>query len=489
MRAARRSGVPPLAGRKETSAPGADGHPDLIRLGLFFFIIVTISTVHFYIAPLRMLRVGVLLWLTVLGGVFLLPRLVRWQNISRSRPATLVVVFSLIVLASIPFGMSMGASGNYFINSYSRVLVFFFLLVVALRGPRDYMLFLQAFAASIGILAFLSLTVMDMSQSFTGIRLESGAMYDANDIGVLLITGLPLVILVMERTTGVRRFAAGFTLLLIPASLALTGSRGGLVGAAVVLPGLLLLMSHVPLVKRVTVMLVMAVGLTVAAPPGYWERMSTILSPTEDYNFTDYYGRKEIAKRGVMHMLRNPVVGVGLMNFGRADGTLVQTLDSGGQVRWIAPHNTYVQVGAELGLGAFIIWLTLLYQGSVGLLRRRRRLPRHWARGTEEQRLLVGSHRYLPLAFLGFAVTSFFTSHAYTPPFYILVAFLVAVHLFTAREKKRERAAESGSATLLGRRGVLKPQLAYGVPGTSNVRSAAGATVLFDSSSRNRNGD
>ena len=487
MQAARRMSAAPPRGEPDP-APGEDGHLDLIRVGLYLFIIVTISTVHFYIPPLRILRAGLLLWLMVLGGVFLLPRLVRWENISRSRPARAVVVLSLIALVSIPFGMSIGASGDYFLNSYSRVLVFFFLLVVALRGPRDYMLFLQAFAFSIGILAFLAVTVMDMSQSFTGIRLESGAMYDANDIGVLLAMGLPVVILVFESTRGVRRWLAGLSLVLIPATLALTGSRGGLVGAAVVALGLLILMSHVPLVKRVAAIPVMLVGLTVAAPAGYWERMSTILAPTEDYNYTDYYGRKEIARRGVMHMLRNPALGVGLMNFGRADGSLIETLDSGTQVRWIAPHNTYVQVGAELGVGAFAIWIGLLYSGIVGLLRRRKRLPRHWARGTEEQRLLVASHRYLPLAFLGFAVPSFFTSHAYTPPMYILVAFLVAVHLFTARAKRRESLTDPGApAALRVPQRVGRARLAYGAASPGGVRTPA-STVFFDRPSSERKG-
>jgi hypothetical protein len=41
-----------------------------------------------------------------------------------------------------------------------------------------------------------------------------------------------------------------------------------------------------PANKKLGFVLITLVGILVAAPPGYWAKMSSIASPTEDYNWT-----------------------------------------------------------------------------------------------------------------------------------------------------------------------------------------------------------
>jgi hypothetical protein len=188
---------------------------------------------------------------------------------------------------------------------------------------------------------------------------------------------------------------------------------------------------------------VLVVGLLIGAPEGYWQQMGTIFSAEEDYNVTSEYGRMPIAKRGVSYMFRYPVFGVGIANFPRAEGTIspiaADRLSAGQAVQWIAPHNTYVQVGAELGLLAMIIWLSLLYMGTVGLWRLRLRIPKSWEFDSPERRFLRELCLFLPVSFLAFAVTSFFLSHAYTPPVYIFFGYLGAVHILVGRELAKDR--------------------------------------------------
>jgi hypothetical protein len=484
-----RAGPPPPTGPRRQGSGGGDGSLDLIRVGLCLFILVTISTVHAYMGPVRLLRPGLVAWLLVLGGVFLLPRLVRWGNIGGAWPPKAIIGLAMLGALSVPMGLSLGQAGSFYLFIYLRVLVFFFLLVIAIRGTKDLLLFIQAFFLSVGVLAALSLTVLQISRSYTGYRLASDVMYDANDLGMLFVTAIPLGLLVMESTRGWRRWITAVSLVLIPAAMVLTGSRGAMVGLLAISLPLLLSMNHVSVIRRLAVVAVVSGGMVLAAPEGYWDRMATIFSPTEDYNYTDYYGRTEIAKRGVGYMLRFPLAGVGVSNFGRADGTLVRTLDTGGAVRWIAPHNTYVQVGAEMGVGALGLWLALLGAGSVGLMLRRRSIPRWWGRGTPDQRLLLACHRYLPVAFLGFAVTSYFTSHAYTPPMYILVACLTGVHLFTPRVRAADREGALRDARTARR---FQPRRRVGV-GYGAPAPAGGVLAMFaeevDPPERALNGD
>lgn len=448
-------------------APVPDWHRpgslDLLRVSLAAFIVITISNIHLYVAPLRVMRPGLVLWLLVVGSVLLMPQWVRWTNISRSPAAKALIAVAALGAAGVPFALSMGQAGDFYLNAYLRVALFFVCLVVAFRSAQDLFLLIFAFVLSGGILAVLSATVMELEGSSGVMRLASSSMYDANDLGVLFVSILPLAILAYEASRGALRAVAGASLLLMPVAMALTGSRGGFVGLMAIAPLLFLTMNHVPVIKRVVVLGLVGASLTLAAPEGYWERMGTLMNPTEDYNYDADNGRRAVAQRGMGYMLQHPITGVGVGNFGRAEGTLRRTMDTGVGWAWLAPHNTYVQVGAEMGIPTLLLWLYLVGVGSVGLTRARRRLPREWRRGTFDQRVLYGAARYLPVSFVGFAVTSFFTSHAYTPPFYILVAFLAAT-LLLARQQQGGTNGATGSRLRGGYRGVPR-RGSYGAVG------------------------
>lgn len=445
--------------------------PDLLRLSLAAFIVLTVSTVHAYVPPLRAIRPGLLIWAFVVAGVFLAPHTVRWGNLTRSWPPRAVLAIAALAAFSIPFGLSLGQAGLYYLNVFARVVLFFVLLVASVRGWEDLRLFVRTFVVSGALLAFLALTVLPFVSTFGGQRLASGVMYDPNDLGMVFLTVIPMGLVAVETARGWLRWLLIATLPLMGAAVAITGSRGAFLGGILLAPVLLVMMNHISLVRRTGAVALLGIGLLVAAPEGYWDRMATIFEPTEDYNYSDYYGRVQIAKRGVGYMLQYPITGVGISNFGRAEGTLTQTLDTGIGVRWIAPHNTYVQVGAELGIPALACWLALLLGGTIGVWRLWRRLPGYWRHGTAEQRFLYAMGRYLPASFLAFAVTSYFTSHAYTPPFYILVAFLTAfLGLVTRKRLARRSVVREGTAPdAQGARRRLGPGFLHGLPGASGA--------------------
>src|SRR5256886_14550022 len=87
-------------------------------------------------------------------------------------------------------------------------------------------------------------------------------------------------------------------------------------------------------------------------------------------------------------MLDYPAFGIGINNFERAEGTIsdkARRSFAGDPIRWVAPHNSFVQVGAELGLPGLILWSSLIVGGIVGMSRLRRRLPPAWR--SEERRV------------------------------------------------------------------------------------------------------
>jgi O-antigen ligase len=159
-------------------------------------------------------------------------------------------------------------------------------------------------------------------------------------------------------------------------------------------------------------------------------------------------------------MARYPAFGIGINNFSKAECTISekaeQRLTEGG-VRCTAPHNSYVQAGAETGILGLIAWCSLIIGGIVALLRLRGRLPRDWRRGDPEQRFLYAATTYLVLAFIGFAVTAFFVSFAWMDTLYLLAAFVAGLYVSVYDRYRREGVPSAPQPRLTRLTGATMP--------------------------------
>ena len=444
---------------------------DLIRICLYGLMMINISAIQMYLGPVRAMRPGLLFLAGALLLAVLNSKLVIWKNLTASWPSRWVMILFVIACCSAVFGLSPGGSVRYINNVYSRNLIFFFLLVVAIRNPRDLALLMWSFVVSVGVLVVLSQTVLELETTMTGLgRLEGGhGIFDANDLGMILVMGLPLALLFFFNGKPITRMLSLCCMLGIPVTIALTGSRGAMVGLVVIGIAILFSLQRIAIANRVGVLIAVVAGLAIGAPEGYWKQMETLLNLKEDYNYSVDYGRKGIAMRGMGYMLRRPVFGVGVANFPRAEGTISPIAraraSAGLSVEWIAPHNTYVQVGAEMGAAALTIWFSFLIGGTIGLWRLRKRIPAAWEWQSPERRFLREACLFLPITFLGFAVTSTFLSHAYTGIAYIIFAFLGGLVLLVHAELRKDRQGMSPVVPARGlrrstmpRRNVVRPQ-------------------------------
>lgn len=463
---------------------------------LFLLVVLTLSRVHQHFDVLAAVRPA--LGLAGLAVLFAVTRPHRLEPASllRGWPARVMLALGVVASLSAPFGLSFGHSASFILTSYAKVLVVAFLLVAALREPRDLSYFVWAVVLSAGLLAWMSVFVFDV-QSVPGEggawRLNDLYTYDANDMGCVLAAALPLGILAFETSGPKGKALAVLVLVGIGAALARSGSRGGFVGLAAVLLALVVWVRRVSVGKRLAFLVVVVGGVLLAAPEGYWDRMSSLSEPTEDYNWSAPQGRKALAARGLGYMLRFPVTGVGIDNFPRAEGTISELARSyvprtGERVLWSAPHNSYVQVGAELGIPGLLLWLALVLGGIFGMRRLQRRLPDGWPRGDPEERFLYLSTLYLPVAMVGFAVTAAFVSFAYMDVLYVLAALVGGCHLSCLR---RLREADDGPQGR-GARERKSPARSPGAtwePGRGPVvRTGPGPILLPPGGSRVRGG-
>lgn len=434
--------------------PTADPNPggrltipkDPLRISLFLVVLFSISRIHQHFGVIGQLRPAFLLFAFCALYVVLVPRSIDIRNLSGSWAPKAMAGLAVVACFSILFGISMGSAASFFLQEYARTLIFAFLLIVAVRSVSDLSLLVWAFIVSAGLWVWLAFFVfepeMDVGSGRGNVRLSGLYTYDANDLGLIMMITLPLTLLVLQAAKGrLAKFVCGGTLIGIGMTTAMTGSRGAMVGLFAVGAALFFTLTHIPLVKRVGLIGVIAFALAIAAPAGYWESMRSLASPTEDYNWSSPDGRKQVALRGLGYMMAYPVFGIGVGNFSRAEGTIsskARTHIPGTGIRWTAAHNSYVQIGAEMGPLGLGLFLSLLYGGTVGIRRVRKRIPGRWERGDDEQRFLFYTCRYLPVAFVGFAMPALFVSFAYLTPFYFLTAFATSFYVLLDRKLKEE---------------------------------------------------
>lgn len=397
-------------------------------------MVFSLSRLGGYIGVLRLIRPTLLLFVFCAGYAFLKPRKLRARNLTQNWTVRLIGAIGAITAASVVFGISQGHAFNYFVSNFSKTLAITFLLILSIRDVADVRRLYWSFALGGIVLAFLSIFVIGISKE-TG-----GVSYDANDVGVFMVTTLPLALLLFQTgRTPARKLVAGLGVILLVMTIVKTQSRGAFVGTLAVGIALLLLLPGISVGRRVGYVAIAAMAMLLAAPPGYWQAMRKILEdPKEDYNWDSINGRRNIAKRGIGYMLSYPVFGIGIDNFSRAEGTISDKAfeaEPGQGVRWAAPHNSFVQAGAEGGIPGLLFWSLLVLSNIVLPWRIRRRIPKAVRqRGPPDQRFLFLATVYTPIAQLGFAVTAFFVSFAWLESIYFLSALVVGLCLVAERE-------------------------------------------------------
>lgn len=418
---------------------------DAFHLALFALTIVTVSRVHSALG-LSAIRPALLLFVFALGCVLLNPSLVRADRLFQTWPPKVLVGLGIAACISVPFGISMGGSAMFILTTLSKLLLYGLFLMAAIRRSGDLRLFVWAYVISCGILVWFAAFVFSLSATGSGMmRLTGLYMYDANDLGVVLMVGLPLAILTMQTALSRRaKIFSGLVLAGIGVSMALSGSRGGFIGLVVVGAVLLFALKQVSVAKRLGFVFAVGLALVIAAPEGYWQQMQTLTNPTQDYNWDSRYGRRQVWMRGLGYFASNPITGIGAGNYGRAEGTISEPAQNfenktGQRLKWSVAHNSFIEILAEMGIPGFILWSSLVFGGIVSLVRLRRRLPRAWARGDPEQRFLYGATLYVPIAFVGFTATAFFVSFTYKDPVYILAAFVAGIHVSVRDRMRREQ--------------------------------------------------
>jgi O-antigen ligase len=413
-----------------------DARWDGLLVFLAVYILVAVGRVHQVFPALDAIRPVLLTGLLAIALYVFDQRSDRRLSLVTGGTSRWLIALLAWMALSIPTSLVLSESVNHVFGNFSKTVIMFFVVAGTIRGGRDLERLAGAYVFGAVVYAAVVLTRFDVG--LTDWRLGRLYYYDANDFATFAVTAMPLAIYFAHRGRRLTvRIAAVVGLGILCAAFVNSGSRGGFL--ALVATGLFILMrySAIALGRRVVAIAIITAAVLAVASERYWQQMGSILSDA-DYNQTEESGRLQIWERGIGYMLGRPVFGVGPNNFPVAEGTISPFADRqqyGVGVRWNAPHNSFLQVGAENGVPGLILFTATIGSALLGLRRlaARRPRPETWCHAPRE---LVQA---LIASLIGFVVGAFFLSLAYSELLYMLLAFAVGAQK-VARLRRPARA-------------------------------------------------
>jgi O-antigen ligase len=418
-----------------------DRHWDLLLVCVAVYLATSVGRLH-QLFPVLLPLKPVLVSATLSMALYILqqtgPRRVRWV---RAPTTTYVLLLLLWMALSVPGALHQGLAFSMLVGNFVKTVALYVLVVGSVRGFRDVQrLALVYFSAAV---VFAMVVVARFQVGGSGWRLGNLYYYDANDFATFAVSALPLgFYLALCRDKLHRRLIGALGLVPLVVAFIRSGSRGGFVALLAVMAFVLFRYTAIRARWRVLGAAVIVTALLTIASDKYWTQMTTILHPDKDYNRTAENGREKIWSRGIGYMLGHPLLGVGADNFSVAEGTIsprASLQQYGIGIRWNAAHNSFVQIGAELGIPGLLLLLAAI-GSALTLLRGARRLL---VGSPERQRGPPQMAQALTASLIGLVVGGFFLSLAYSEMLYTLIALAVALAKAISLEQRAARALSS----------------------------------------------
>jgi O-antigen ligase len=268
-------------------------------------------------------------------------------------------------------------------------------LLVTTFGRLRQLIFIQA--GSVAVIALVSIIKGHNSARLEGVL--SGIYSNSNDLAFAIVLALPFCLAFLLMAKGlVRKLAWAGVMLVMCAAMFLTASRAGFIDF--VISGSVCLWYFGVKGKRpqlivaaVLILSFLLVGFGGLLKARFMAVIGKDVDPTVQSALGSYEERKLLYFKSIEAIEHHPLLGVGPHCFANYSGI------------WKVVHNAYLQIGAEAGIPALILYLLFLGSAFKNLreLRRRKDLDLHTT-------LFVGA---LHSSLIGFAVGALFAPSGY----------------------------------------------------------------------------
>lgn len=348
-----------------------------------------------------------------------------------------VLFFWGAMILSIPMAYWVSNSIGFTIQ-FGQVVAYHLLIVTLVNTEQRFRTFVLTFSVLIGWLGATSL-YMYMAGKFIvrmGIDRATGltsAGDDPNTLANTLVSGLPLILLLLTRDSGKKVKLLAFAIAVAALfGVILTGSRTGFFSMVVLIAAFFATRQ-----KRFIYVPIMVVALGIAwtfIPQQYKERYETVSNLDQD---DSYQNRLRAWQAGWGMFKANPITGMGAGNFTFAAGG--EYWPGEGRKLWLNAHSLPLKALGELGLlgtSAFIFMVVTLFKLNAQLKRR--------VAGSDLHSVL----RYYPVAcnfsLFVLLVAGYASHNLYRNTWFMLAATSGALQMILdARDRAQLEAAET----------------------------------------------
>lgn len=321
----------------------------LIATGTFIVCAFGFRVVEL-VRPLAIIKP--LLWVGLIAVVAIFRNSSRLRDVlTRSSIGGVYALLCGWLVVTVPLALYRGAAFSFVLTLPAVFLAFVpALLCTTSRSTFDHFLRMVCI-----VLSYSSVLALINGATMKG-RLTTGGMLDPNDYAALHAFSATLAMGLAFTSRGLlRRILYAGAFFLSTWIIVQTASRGGLIALAV---GVIAIVGSLPIRKLLPVIVGGAFVLPLSwplLPETFRERIGTLSSLNEDYNVTSTEGRLQIWQRGIGHVARHPLTGVGVSNYPVVEGRWHDEQGTVGQ--WGTAHNSYLLAfveGGLLGGGLFV---------------------------------------------------------------------------------------------------------------------------------------
>jgi O-antigen ligase len=345
-----------------------------------------------------------------------------------------IIIFWMAMVISIPLSFWPGGAVGFCLD-FARIILYHFFIVNLTDTTKKFFILLFVFALLIGWVgggavwgyahgSFDNMAIRNGFERATGLSESNG---NPNTIGLTMVSGLPLVLLILGSEKKWQKVVGLIVALLAVSALILSGSRTSFVNFVLISLALLLNRKNI---KFIPVLMVLGVVLWGIIPQQDKERYADIFAVASGKQEDESYIAHRQAREAGYAMIKDyPITGVGAGQFPIAAGTKYWPTQ---EKLWENPHNLYVQIPAELGIIGVVAWVSFM----VTFVKTGTKLKRLFAQPEYASlpKPLKNFPRACMFALAALFIGGMFGHTLYRHTWYLLAGMIAALEIVAAKE-------------------------------------------------------
>lgn len=329
--------------------------------GLQFFLLCALWVFHAFKPEWTIPGLRFIAPLQTLIQLFLLLLLFLYPGKKFENPLTkYFFLFLVLMILSSAFARNTGLPRDIIKGTSLLFITYLATITFANNEKRTFLLF--------NIFIFGNLLIAILGIKGGGLARGVAIFADENDLALNMNIFLPIVFFLgINEENKVKKIFYFILAGIFLAATVISFSRGGFVGLVAVLV-FAWLKAPINKFRSTLVILIIILAMAYFAPQSFWDEMRTIEQGSQESTAA---GRIYFWKVAVREFLDNPIIGVGVMNFGvwypdyiKPDDTMSNEMAIPGHIRdWgRVCHSIYFTLLSELGSIGVILFMLMLYQ-------------------------------------------------------------------------------------------------------------------------------